>query len=425
MSINSKDNKSICPYPWMHSYIGARYGKKLCCISKNLEGMKKISDKEFWNCQKMKDIRLAMIKGEKIPECEPCHTNEKNGIKSLRETASIQYDYIYDTLEDVTDIDGSTNQPITYFDYRTIYCNLQCVSCGDIFSTKQISLSKKMKRYHSSFKIDKSFEQKMINDILESLDKQHCASIYWAGGEPMISKMHWDIISKIQTMREDLNTRKYANSIKMHYNTNLTKLFWKDQLIPEILQPNKPFILASLDGINETLEYTRDGAKWEDIEKNWKTYYNYLPDVMGISPILSAPVLLDIERFIDFFNPYNCFCYTHQYLGNVEDHNAIGDFLNIRFFPKHIAKRVINKSIQKFQKSNFKFLNDPIQILKFYKNNLIQQSDRRLSIIKKNIIYRDKFLITTKSFGDLLKTLDKESYEWYESIIPDGGYLND
>jgi hypothetical protein len=420
MSIDTINNKSICPFPWVHSYIGARYGKKLCCVSKNLEGLKKISDKEFWNCQKMKDIRLRMLNGEKISECETCYRDEENGIESLRQNSSKAYSLMYDNLDDVTNDDGSTNEYIKYFDYRTIYCNLQCISCGYIFSTKHISLYKKMAPHFPPLevKIDKKFEQKMENDMIESLNNQHCTDIYWAGGEPMISKIHWGVIQKIQELREDPNTIEYANSIKMHYNTNLTKLYWNKQLIPKILKPNKPFIMASLDGVNETIEYTRDGLKWDEVKKNWEIYYSYLPDTMGISPILSSPVLLDFDRFFNFFNAYKCACFMHNFQGNVENHKKIKDLLNIRFFPKYIINRVVDNAIQKLKNSNFNFFNDPIDILTFYKNNPIELSKEKLGMIKTKVLYRDKYLITKRSFGDLLKIIDEEASEWYESIEP-------
>lgn len=418
MSIDIENNKSICPYAWTHSYIGARYGKKLCCVSKNIAGHRKMTDDEFWNCQKMKDIRLAMLKGEPVDECETCYENESKGIKSLRQIVvkDYSYDSRFENLELITNSDGSTLEKISYFDYRTIYCNLQCISCGDIFSTKHIALAKKMYPDEISFKIDKEFEQKMTDSLISALDKKECTDVYWAGGEPLISKMHWTFIEKLQDLRNDPNTKEYANSINMHYNTNLTKVYWKDKLIPKMLQPNRPQIYASLDGAYETIEYCRDGVSWPKIRENWDIYHEHLQDNLGLSPILSAPFLLDIDRFFDFFEPYQSLMHTHRFLGNVTNLDKINDLLDIRLFPQNIVDRVLNRAIKKFTKTKFKLIGDTLNILNYLKKHPLNVNKKNLGDIKRKIMVRDKYLITNRSFGELLKIIDTEASDWYESI---------
>ena len=52
------------------------------------------------------------------------------------------------------------------------------------------------------------------------------------------------------------------------------------QNITEILEPFQPSIQASLDGTHETIEYTRDGCNWPDIQKHWKEYNEVLMETI-------------------------------------------------------------------------------------------------------------------------------------------------
>ena len=136
MSTNS--NKAICAYPWTQNYQGSRYERKFCCISDDLQGLDKTNEEEFFNSDYMKQARLDMLAGKKRPECHACWKNEDNNMSSLREEATLDKDgniqrHIQDLI-DATAEDGSvTNKPF-FYDCRTIHCNLQCVSCGIVYS---------------------------------------------------------------------------------------------------------------------------------------------------------------------------------------------------------------------------------------------------------------------------------------------------
>ena len=87
-----------------------------------------------------------------------------------------------------------------------------------------------------------------------------------------------DTIARL--ISDGVDNTEYIDLIKVHYNTNLTKSKWKNKSIPEMLSKYKRlYIEASLDGVYETFEYTRDGANWKEVEKNWQEYYNSDCDV--------------------------------------------------------------------------------------------------------------------------------------------------
>jgi organic radical activating enzyme len=311
MTINTENNKSICKYPWDHSYIGSQYERKLCCISDDLVSEEKKETKDFWNSSVMKDVRKKMIAGKKINACSVCYKNEEQNIESLRQQSWKGPENEEKLIADVvskTDDDGSVSELPTYFDYRTIHCNLQCISCGSLYSSKHASLYSEMwnsrpKMFPSGkeFVIDYKFEDSMAEEIIECLDKRRLTKIYWAGGEPMMSGVHWKVVDKLLEIQSIDPT--YIFSIFVHYNTNLTRLHWKGKIIPELLEFYQPSIQASLDGTHETFEFCRDGASWETVSTNWKEYHSRLNkrNQFGLSSIMSAPVLMDIDRWFEFY----------------------------------------------------------------------------------------------------------------------------
>ena len=133
-------SSTFCAYPWHHSYQGCKYERKLCCIAEDAPKQKQTT-KKFWNGEYMKSVRRKMLKGEEVAECHNCYRDEKLGISSLREQCnSQQYKHFEGWLEN-TNKDGSVTNKVrpTFFDYRTIHCNLQCVSCGEAYSSTSVS----------------------------------------------------------------------------------------------------------------------------------------------------------------------------------------------------------------------------------------------------------------------------------------------
>ena len=80
-------NQSLCAFPWTHNYSGPRYTRKLCCISDDIVGLDKTTEEEYINSPQLKQIRLDMLAGKKIPQCHICYKTEELGIQSQRESS--------------------------------------------------------------------------------------------------------------------------------------------------------------------------------------------------------------------------------------------------------------------------------------------------------------------------------------------------
>jgi hypothetical protein len=390
-------------------------------MSDDIHELKKTSLLEFWNSEKMKQVRLDMIAGTPIKECNRCYEYEKLNVDSLRVTAT-RYDPNLSKIINNMSEDGSLLSMPNYFDHRTIHCNFQCISCGSFYSSTHINLKKEMWNVDDDFVIDHQYEKQSGIDIIESLNKKECTSLYWAGGEPFMSHVHWSVVDHMYNLSTKDEYKNYIKNVRVHYNTNLSKSVWKNKKIVDLINFYQPSIQASIDGTHETFEYCRDGGNWETTSKNWEEFYSYLNKnrQFGIASVLSSPVIMDIDRWFDFFEKYDPLLYNHRYIVNVGLAKQMS-FLDIKLFPTHIFNRVVNHAIDRFSKSELRGKHNTINILESYiieRNERVSEfeNNKFLKDIKAQTMNRDKYLKINRTYDQVLKIIDTEAYEWYMNI---------
>lgn len=405
-------NKTFCAYPFVHSHVSATYERKLCCLTPALPGGYKTTTKEFWNSDYVKQVRLDMIEGKHINGCEYCYEFEKNGGQSLRNKINEQYDsenLIYNTRED-----GHLDLSPSFYDVRSTVCNLQCVTCDENHSSMHKKLSVKLNINNNNSKVDGAYEKLLADEIIQGLLDKRVKDLYWAGGEPMIMKLHWDVLNKMLELLELADYQDYIKSIRLFYNTNLTKLYYKDKYIPEILGKFNTVIWASLDGVMETHNYCRDGSNWENVYNNWHEYKKYVPKLM-VTSVFSAPILMDIERYINFLETEQCSFFDHEYL-------PIGynKLLDLKLYPDELFNKITSNAKNKLLASNLdkNSVNNSIAIInKYIAERELDNPD--YSSFKKEILVRDKFGRSNITFSELLNIIDNDCYSWYSSITTD------
>ena len=258
-------SKTFCILPWLHLYKHTDDSIKLCCTDKgdSLGSLKSQSVDEIRNSEEFTKIRESFLKGEKLDRCKECWAHEKSGYESYRQSSNFSY---RDLIKETEEFKPAETLNIKYLDYRpSNLCNLACKICSPRFSTKLIDPwikanqlseeegSKLTKLNNSRVSLD------TVKDNLDNLD-----SVYFAGGEPMITQGHWDLL--------DMISIKNPESIRLKYNTNLTKLSFNGYNIGEYWPKFKKVMIgASLDGYGTQFEHMRTGGKWNIIIENLNT----------------------------------------------------------------------------------------------------------------------------------------------------------
>lgn len=239
-----------------------------CCKSEerltDAEGdLSEISKNTFvdiMNGAKSKEIREALERGERHPNCKKCWEEEDAGIASKR--------ILDNNMHPEFNGDTKVEPALLELNLGTT-CNLKCRICGPWSSSKwnaefyvvgdrndetKQEYNEWLKTFSQSYEEDSEFTWKNIRDHIH-IAKQ--IEIY--GGEPFLVEKQWDIL------RECIE-KGYSKNQKLHFNTNGTQ--YDDEKADIIRKFKECRISFSIDGLESHFEYQRHPAKWNEVRSN-------------------------------------------------------------------------------------------------------------------------------------------------------------
>ena len=280
-----------------------------CCLqspdsqhnpSIQIHGIDDVRRSDYWN-----QIRKDLLDGVQHPSCNFCWKLENQGIQSHREIRNQQFSSRLNApgfLDINADGTLAPHSPVRLWDVRdTNICNMKCVICGPSHSSLWNEESLK---YHSVYApVGHNTQQSAVisvndisrDDVLAVVKEniRHVSGFYFAGGEPLISRMHWDIL---QTLVDD-----ELFQTDLAYNTNMSKLTWQGK---DAIDYWKKFrhvnVCASIDAVGARAEYVRYGTNWATIDSNIRTLLSMLPKVISISISTSVFSLGGLKSTLDW-----------------------------------------------------------------------------------------------------------------------------
>lgn len=323
---------TFCPVPWVSASINNSGHFRACCQCALAPGGSFLEDSNgrVLNCSDtpisetrnhpiLKKMRSDMLKGIKTPLCKTCWDEESFGVTSKRvsEKKRMTREFGLDQARQLTSADGHIGEdvPVKSWDIRfSNNCNLACRMCSPsdssawysdyVAMTGQMSFqhqlgavelteSKPGVWIHTDRSIYKWHEKEFFWDQL-ALYYENMKSIYMAGGEPLISNQHYELL-------ENLVARGISKKIELDYATNLTVL------------PEKVFGLwvhfknvnlgVSIDGVGKINDYIRHPSQWARIEKNFDALETYKGNNLHCytNSTLSALNTPSCWRLLDWF----------------------------------------------------------------------------------------------------------------------------
>ena len=312
-------NNKFCPMPWIGVMVSPDGIFKSCCVQSE-KGIKdsdlkentlhEVRNSKFWN-----ELRQDLINGVEHKSCEACWKSESLGLTSLRHIRTKEFGHFLNNYDDITiNSNGTlTNNNIYFWDIRdTNLCNMKCVMCGPKYS----SLWNEEAIKYGTARIESindsngpviNFSDHTKDDILQIFEDnlENLESLYFAGGEPIISPMHWKIL--------EILVKHEKFDVRLSYNTNLSKLSYKKNNIIDIWKKFKDVnISCSIDAITDRAEYVRFGTNWKTIDENFKILKSEIPDKTGINMTTSLMTIGGIPDIVNWlsqftFNPYTIY----------------------------------------------------------------------------------------------------------------------
>jgi len=171
-------------------------------------------------------------------ECKKCTKQEENGITSRRQR-HLQLEKLKPRTTE-----------IQYVDIRnTNLCNARCQFCGP---------------HHTNQWPGAELRHQTIDQYMNFLFTDNLIEVYFAGGEPLINRDHYEAL---KFMINHCDTR----NISLRYSSNLSTLKYKDVDFIAIWKKFKNvLIMPSADGTGKVYEDIRVGLKWHTFESNLK-----------------------------------------------------------------------------------------------------------------------------------------------------------
>lgn len=281
--------------PWTHMHLWPAGTTYPCCMSDPefpIGNTQKQSLQEIWNGKELRNIRMNMLQDKPSKECRRCYELEENGMSTLRTGSIGNYAHHWDKVEATSDDGSAGDVNMAYMDIRfSNLCNLKCRSCGPQFSSSWFEDHKITHGDPGHPKIlqvrdeMKSFMDE-LDPLLESVER-----VYWAGGEPLITKEHYNILDKWIAMGKC--------DVSMDYTTNFTQMYYKKKTAFDYWNKFENVrVAASLDANHARGEYLRKNMVWGEVVQNRRTMIEQCPHVyFELTPTVSVYNVLNLPDF--------------------------------------------------------------------------------------------------------------------------------
>jgi radical SAM protein with 4Fe4S-binding SPASM domain len=339
-----KSDQYSCKAPWVSMYIGPNGDVSPCCTSLGIKlgNTNNSTLDDIWNSNASKKFRSEMTKNIPNPNCKFCYEQEKHGGGSLRTFLNREYNIPTKNLSLAPQL------KLKYLDVRfSNECNQACIMCTPKLSNKLYDDALGFKEYIRKYQdysgspdgmSDEDWElhkgiisvsSKTIDELKELLkDVDH---IYFAGGEPLIMKKHYEIL-------DFLIERKLNEKVFLRYNTNLSTLKYKNiNIIEKWKLFPKLNILPSADLNGERGTYQRWGFNWDKFKNNWLKIKNELPQTrLGMQITISALTIGYLPEFLNELEKMGCNEMNSNFVHGPAD-------LNPQVLPPKLKKIYTNK----------------------------------------------------------------------------------
>jgi len=294
-------NNSFCVVPWIEIATSPNGIIKPCCFIENISpdhfgNLKESSIDDIWNCDRLKEIRVDLLKGIKNSNCEYCYEIEKTNMISRRLMMNKHWSHMESTIINNTLSDGTyLKKEILYLDIRfSNVCNFSCRMCQPEYSTTRLNeLSLEPIKEYNIINVEEWFDNNI--EYFKNLKV-----LFLAGGEPFLHKEHYQLLKWL------IKNQIYP---ELFYQTNGSILKFGNEDIFK-LWDNFPRVRVSvsIDGFGKMGEYIRTGYTDRIVLSNIEHIKNKIgkDSIVIYSTIQAYNVYFITEFFDDLVNKDLC-----------------------------------------------------------------------------------------------------------------------
>lgn len=251
-----------------------------CCMNDIKSWQPNVDLWEYWNSDRLTDLRQNLLNGIQDPSCQRCWYQENGGQSSLRQAAN-------HSRLDTIDVNQPKIKQVKLLTGNT--CNLSCMMCFSTISTTYQQLWQDDPTW-----IMPEVKQTPLNYdwMIDQYIRDHAQDLEFIealGGEPLFSKDFLDLL-------DYLIQHEHASHITLFIITNGTLL--TDNILEKLQKFHKTVFVVSVDGVGRVNEYQRWPSRWTTVEENLSVISGLFD--LSILPTLTAINLPRINELIEY-----------------------------------------------------------------------------------------------------------------------------
>jgi len=241
-----KQGDHFCSVPWNHIEIFPNGAVKTCAKGQVFGNLLEQELEDILKNEWISNLRRTLVDDKPHNNCTACydlstgkeHTDLRHYYNSIFKTADVDYnDSSFFNLQGID----------LHWDNT---CNLKCVYCNPMQSSL---IAQEQKITFTKPKEDRL--NKIVDLILEN--QWNLKEIYLSGGEPMLIKHNYKLLSKLENF-----------DLPIRINSNITQARPGNQFFDQIKKFNNVLWTISTESSGERHEYTRHGSKWDEFLEN-------------------------------------------------------------------------------------------------------------------------------------------------------------
>lgn len=247
-------SKTFCSMAWNHQFVDPTGRVKPCCRFEEQHrppenNLHTNTLENIFLGSWMNSVRDKMLHGQQVDGCTRCYQEESAGKRSLRER------YNESSLLPITDLVDIDRPRIRWIELAISNdCNLACRMCDSRYSWRWF---KEEQSHWGRTLNQKEHSESDVSNIYPFL--QDIVHLKFTGGEPLLTKSHWQLIDKLLNERD-------CSEIFLNYSTNCT-LYPKDRWIDKWNRFKQVEFALSFDSCDPLeSEYIRWPAKYNVTE---------------------------------------------------------------------------------------------------------------------------------------------------------------
>lgn len=261
---------------------------------------------EIWNSEQTRELRRAVLNGERPAGCRSCWDFEDSGVASTRQTCNETYSDSYkidfsEILDKVADDYSMPYEPRTIEIRFDNTCNLRCRHCSPTYSSQWEVLAFKdpeVKEFftkHGAGRLEKkhiSLPEKSFEQFKSAIP--YLREVLIAGGEPLQQKRHWEMIEAMAD---------HAHNITLSYNSNLVSLGIGYYNVLDHWPKFKKIILrVSVDGDDKIFSYFRTNGDISKVIENVQKLHELKNVEMSLTTTISIYNISRLVEIVKFVN---------------------------------------------------------------------------------------------------------------------------